>query len=232
MFHIVNIELNRDCNRSCSYCPISKFPEYKESSNLNFKLFSKIVGELSDFGFSGDFCFTGFYEPLMSNNILKCINYVNKNLGKSRIIVYTNGDYLSKEFIDSIISYNVLLIISLHDMTNSKGKIKKLKRIINGKVKTIFKTDISKKKLSSRIGLVNPKIKEKKYFCVNPSLELTIDCEGNILFCPDDFFSKNTFGNIKNSKIFDIWNKKEFKEKRKKVLKGNYAFDSCRECLN
>jgi len=53
-----------------------------------------------------------------------------------------------------------------------------------------------------------------------------IDPNGDLRFCP---YIIKSFGNIKTDRFEDIWNSKEFREFRKKILKNN-MLPSCENC--
>ncbi len=230
MFHFVNIELNRKCNRKCSYCPLSKYPDFKKEEKMNFGDFKKIVNQLKKINYSSNFCFAGYYEPLMDNDIFNFIDYVKDNLKKARLVLYTNGDFLDREKFEKLKKRSVLLIISLHEDKNNES-YQRLFKITKGK-NVIFKRNIEKYILSTRGGVVSVKNKEFKTNCIIPSAQLTIDVSGNVLICFDDFFSEYSYGNIKELKILEIWNNEKFKETKKSLLKGKSKDKICENCFS
>ncbi len=230
MFHFVNVELTRNCNRSCSYCPLPKHPDFKKEERMSFKDFKKIVNELKKINYSSNFCFAGYYEPLIDENIFKFIEYAKNNLKKARLILYTNGDFLNKEKFKKLKENSILLIISLHNDKDDKSYKRLLK--ITGNKNVIFKRNIEKYILSTRGGMVSVKNKEFKTSCIIPSVQLTIDVNGNVVICFDDFFSKYKYGNVKNSTIMNIWNSEKFKETKNSLLKGNTKEKICENCFS
>ncbi len=229
LFHHVNIELSRNCNRKCSYCPVSKYPNFGKQEKLDFNVFRKLINELKKIDFRGEVHFTGYYEPLLEKELFKYINFTRKNLKKAKIVVYTNGDFLNKKTMKKMEELSILLIITLHDKNNEK-KYEKIKEITKSS-DVVIKENIENHTLSSRGGLVNVKKKERKQRCILPSVELTIDYKGNIILCADDFFSKHSFGNIEKESILEIWNKEKFKKTRKNLLSKRMDYKICRSCL-
>lgn len=231
MFHHVNIELNRSCNRRCSYCPISRYPKFNKESNINYKDYCNIISQLKEINFSGEIHFTGFYEPLLEKKLEKYIKYARKELKNVKIVVYTNGDFLNKKNLKFFKDYSIFLIISIH---NDNKKNQRYKQIIKmtQQNNVIIKKNLNNHILSSRGGLIDVNKKDKKRFCILPSIELTIDSSGNIILCSDDFFSKNIFGNIKKEKIISIWNKVDFKKTRRNILKGKKKTKICVSCFS
>jgi len=231
LFHHVNIELSRDCNRRCPYCPVSKYPEFKKEKRLTFKSYQKIIKELRELNFSGEIHFTGYYEPLLEKELLTYIKYANDKLKKVKIVVYTNGDYLNEKILEEFRKLSVFLIISIHNK-NKKGKRYEKIKEMTKKNNTIIKKNIEESLLSSRGGLVDIKKEDKKRKCILPSVELTIDSGGNVILCSDDFFSANIFGNIKKEKLIEIWNKCTFKKARKTLLHGKATSKICKSCFS
>ncbi len=230
MFLFVNIELDRKCNRRCNYCPISKYSDFKKDEELSFEDYSIVIDQLSEIGYSDNICFTGYQEPLLKEDILKFIDYAKEKLKKAKIIIYTNGDFLSKEKYKELQTRDVLLIISFHD-DDYKKSYERLLNITKGK-NTVFKVNMKNHIMSTRGGLVNVKKKEIKKSCIFPSIQLTIDASGDVIICFDDFFSKHVFGNIKREKLMDIWKSNEFKETRNSTLNGSTEKDICSNCFS
>ncbi len=229
IFNYVNIELNRNCNRRCNYCPKNEYAKVMDSK-ISFKLFKKIIKELEEINYSEKICFTGYYEPLMTKNIVKFISYTRKKLPDSKIIIYTNGDFLTEEMYQKLTKKKIRLIISLHDDPENKN-LKRIKKITSKK-NTILKKDISNYILSTRGGVVDVEKEEKKSSCIFPSLQLTIDSSGDVILCPDDYFSDYTYGNIKKESLMNIWKSPELKKVRKKTLAGKDLESICKHCLN
>ena len=230
MFHFVNIELSRKCNRRCSYCPVAKYPEFKKNMKMSFSLFAKIVDQLRKINYSGYFCFTGYYEPILCENLFDFLQYARRNLKRAQLVVYSNGDFLNEESFRIMKENSVLLIITLHE-DKAGERYRRLMEISGGK-NIIFKRNIEKYILSTRGGLVNVKNKEIQKSCVLPALQLTIDVEGKVILCFDDFFSQYIYGDVQKTDILEIWKGKKFQETRRAILKGRPATKICQYCFS
>ena len=230
MFSFVNIELSRKCNRSCSYCPISKYPEFKKDEVMAFEDYKIIIDQLSEIGYSANICFTGYYEPLFKDDIIKFIDYAREKVRKSKIIIYTNGDFLDEEKYKELKKRDVLLITSLHDDNDGKN-YRRILDITKGK-NIVFKSNMEDYIMSTRGGLIDIKNKEVKNLCIFPSIQLTVDVSGDVILCFDDFFSKHAFGNVKEEKLIDIWKSEDFKKVRNSILKGESEKDICKSCFS
>jgi len=59
---------------------------------------------------------------------------------------------------------------------------------------------------------------------------LAIHSDGNVTICCVDFDKKISLGNVKNQKIYDIWNSKEMKKLREQQIKHNFNNGLCDFC--
>ncbi|MGM5481919.1 MAG: radical SAM/SPASM domain-containing protein [Nanobdellota archaeon] len=222
LFESVEIETTSYCNRKCSYCPNSKYK--REKGKLSLRYIKKICSELKKLKFTGDITLTGFNEPLMDKRIIKIIKILREYLPKNKIIIYTNGDFLTKELYNRLSKIKVIFNITIHSE-------RKIPKFFNGRNCNLRK-EISDNTLSTRGGLVKVKNPEKKTFCIIPTLELTIDYKGNIKLCSDDYFSRYVFGNVKKDKIISVWRDPRFSKIRKDIRVGKMELEICKKCAS
>lgn len=252
-FSAVEFENITTCNRRCSYCPNSIYERglAKNKKIMEESLFKKIVEELAVIKFSGRISPVFFGEPLLDDRLVDWIKYVRENLPDALIIIHSNGDILTFELHNNLIKAGVnIFVITEHgdEMScNMRNLLEKFHVVkyeddymhnvayapIGQKKATILYRDLKKNNnLYNRGGLLKdmPAIKVEKTICELPSEILLIDYQGNIILCCNDYFSKIKFGNIKDESILDIWNKKEFKDTRSQLRKGDFRFDMCKKC--
>jgi radical SAM protein with 4Fe4S-binding SPASM domain len=229
MFNFITIELDRNCNRNCLYCPKSVFDDKDDAVFFNKKNFEKTMGQLSKINFRGTILFSGYCEPLMNKNIRKYLSIAIEKLPKVKLVIYTNGDFLSEELMKFFRKNNIFLIITIHEPINSENKLR-IEKTVKGYKHAIVKYEIENYHLSTRGNLVKVKKKISKKICIRPSCDLTIDYKGNIVLCNNDFFSKQVFGNLNEKKIMEIWNTKKFKKIRKNLSKRVPNNGICRYC--
>ena len=91
--------------------------------------------------------------------------------------------------------------------------------------------------MSNRAGMmVNaehsiPALKKSlKAPCYYPSYHFFIDYTGEVLMCGHDWGKKNILGNIKNTKLMDIWTSKIAMMSRKALINANRNFSPCNLC--
>lgn len=228
-FSFVNIELSRSCNRSCSYCPKSKHQKQSDDV-IEFGLFKKIISNLKEINYSDKICFTGYYEPLIFDDLVKYIDHTSKELPEAKIIIYSNGEALTSELYDKLSRDNLFFIISIHEKEPSDN-FTRLKEITSSE-DTLFKTNLKDYILSERGGIVEVENKETKFSCIFPSLQLTIDSSGDVILCFDDYFSSYTYGNVREKNLLDIWNDPEFVKAKEGLVAGKPVKDICKNCFS
>ncbi|MBU3918412.1 radical SAM protein [Patescibacteria group bacterium] len=113
IFKFVEIEICPLCNRKCSFCPISKDNIPKKL--MSNQLFGKILSELKELNFNGDICLSSYGEPLLDKRLAGFAKRVKAELG-SKIIIATNGDFLTIERFKELVSAGIdTIIVSQHD---------------------------------------------------------------------------------------------------------------------
>lgn len=133
----VEIEISSLCNRKCDYCPSSKSNRIRELLPKEF--FLKIITELQSIDYSGNLAFHQYNEPLLEfEYLIECIRIARTMLPEARLLLYTNGDFLTQNVYELLIREGINeMHISCHldkDETWSKEladkKIESMKRKI------------------------------------------------------------------------------------------------------
>lgn len=234
LFSNVEIETITACNLRCSYCPNSKFDRslIKNSKVMKKKLFYQLIDQLSELRFEGKI-YPHFYgEPLLDKRLPFLVKYIKKKLPNTKVIIYSNGELLTTNL------YKILVEAGVNKFRITKHFSKKstnIKNIINYRKKNkdnviLDYYEIDKTNLFNRGGIIKIKKEVSMKECSRPSTNLMIDHRGNVIICCNDYFSTVQFGNIKNEKLIDIWNKKYFKKIRCNLKKGIFDLDICKRC--
>ena len=88
-------------------------------------------------------------------------------------------------------------------------------------------------KLTNRGGTIKigeqPEVVLKKP-CYYPSYSMTIDWNGDVLVCMQDWNKKVKFGNARSQSLFEIWQNKAFSKYRMSLLSGTRKFSPCNKC--
>ena len=228
-FRGVAIEISTSCNRTCYYCPNSL-----EETPVDFmaqETFNKIIKQLEAIKFSGVVYYHFYNEPLLDKRLPNLIRYVKKHLPSCINRVVSNGDFLSVELADDLISAGVVdFAITIHDLDGEK-LLRKLEPVIK-KYPGYFMIDsLHGKALSNRGGAIEVETLDKKDTCTDPLELLQFDYKGNVLLCCNDYYRKHPFGNLAHDTLYDIWRGKEFSELRRELRNGIASLEICRICM-
>lgn len=219
-------ELSNLCNYSTLHkkCPVSKIDTH---SILPSRVIYKIVNELQQIDYSGVFSFHRYNEPLIDPRLFVFIKYIKERLPKSRVTSFTNGFYLSQEIADDLCE------VGCDGLTISAYTLKEEQRL--SKIDFTFPVEIIKqyRGLDDRLdayGFQNRKRNKPCSRCA-PLKELNINANGDIPLCCMDWKNRFLFGNILQSSLYEIINKKEFIDTYNAIASGNSPFTLCSNCI-
>ncbi len=130
---MITLQVTQQCNLKCNYCPYSGSYINRRHSNKRMKLETAMKGIdfLIDHSRNSKTINIGFYggEPLIEFNLIKiCMEYATiKAEGKElSFSITTNATLVDENIIDTLIKYNVQLLISLDGPKNVHDKNRKM----------------------------------------------------------------------------------------------------------
>lgn len=234
---IIMIETMSVCNLRCEYCPnsLTERSSLKNNKKLDEKYFYKLIDELSRINYKGCICPSSYNEPLLDERLVSLITYVSEKLPSARIMLYTNGELLDEKRYEELVNAGVDQFV----ITNHTGiENKQVEKIIENK-KNSDKTVITYHRhglasYSNRGGSIKKfrqKIRIKRFiYCSNPLTMVTIDYNGDVLMCCDDYYGEVKFGNIKNDNLVDIWTKPDYQKVRRNIIRELSKIPICQRC--
>ena len=235
MFSAVEIEINSNCNMSCSYCPNSEY-ERIEQGEIDPLLFEEIMTQLKENNFKGRVSYHFYNEPLLSKNLNLFVSMTQKYLPSSTIVIYSNGTLLTKSRLLELFGLGVsAFLITKHEDVKKSYVFEKVYNSLEEEIqKRISYQGFEDVDLSNRAGLLEHIGQEDVSFvpCYIPSYLMVITLKGNVLPCYEDFNQSLAMGNVNDTKIIDIWNSEKYKNFRK-VLKsknGRKSNPTCENC--
>jgi len=112
----IDVETSSQCNRRCLYCPNSRNDRLSFNRFMDDAVFIPFINNLRAIGYSRELHFVGFNEPLMHReNILGRVTLARRLLPRAVIVVFTNGDYLDRPYLEQLIVAGMnKMIISVH----------------------------------------------------------------------------------------------------------------------
>ena len=126
----IEIETSSQCNRRCSYCPNSKFDRMRHNEFMDMDLHRKMIRELAEIDYDGDIKFVGNNEFFMHKDNRGYVDHARAHLPRSKITLFSNGDYVSREDLEWCSAAGVgLLLVTLHPgPTKSYDDVEVLRR--------------------------------------------------------------------------------------------------------
>ena len=243
---LAGIELNVTelCNRKCTFCPRYEPKVYPNQKKYMSKdILIKLIAELQKNEYKGVIYFSGFGEPLLHPDILDNIILLKTHLPECYIEMTTNGDFLSWEKIKKISNYIDNVIIDCYDSHDQKIKwtnLFKEKSFTKYKIKELWvkpeevTTDfMNKVSFNNRAGAVqNVQIPIDTFKqCFLPFYRITIDWNGDIILCCNDWFRQQKgLGNVLTTSFYDIWFGDTLNSVRKNLLNGKRVDSACSKC--
>ena len=222
-FDGIAIETSSYCQLRCSICPnsVSERGLKKNEKLLPHPIVVSLLLQLRKIKFRGGISFHRFNEPLTDKRLLTFIMIARQCCPKAKINIASNGLLLTQEY------YNKQKTAGVDEIIVTEYTDKDLHRVEG----VIYRKLTIDDALYNRGGLIKIK-KLGKLPCQSAfSNGISIDTEGNVLKCCNDFFSSEPFGNINNQLLLDIWHGKKYKEERKRLRKQKFISTLCKECI-
>lgn len=228
------------CNRKCVFCPRVDGDIYpNQPLHLSEETASKLNADLKAMGFRGVVALSGYGEPLLHPSILKIVKLIKDK--DWRVELVTNGDRLDASFVKSLVDAGLdFFTVSMYDgpeQINYFESIFKDALIssdfyilrdrwydekLNYGVKLTNRTGNNLSGMQNAVNTSKP--------CFYPSYSLSIDWNGDVLLCVQDWDKKIKFGNISTEKLLSIWYSKSFSKIRNNLIDGNRTNSPCSKC--
>ena len=238
MFSWIDISLTELCNRVCSFCPRADKDFYpNQNLHLDLTLASKVASELREIGYKGGVVFCGYGEPMLHPRIfevVRCFDGV-------RVELVTNGDRLSNTIISELFEAGLnFLCVSLYDGPHQvevfndmflAAGISPDKFILRDRWHS--EADSFGLKLTNRAGTLSQGPRIDPYIdkpCYYSAYSLTLDWNGDVLMCVQDWSKKVKFGNINAASLESVWRSKRVATNRAKLILGDRSSAPCNVC--
>ena len=196
-------------------------------------LFYKIIDELRKLKWKGEICPQFYGEPLLDDRLSCLLKYVKDALPQSKIVIFTNGDFLTVDLYKELIKAGVK---EFHITQHSEEVPVNMKEVLDYRKEhgddSIPLSYYKLKEFFNRGGLIEIENVEKVKNCklrVSGD-EIGVNYAGDIIFCCNDYLGTVKMGNISNEKLIDIWRKPYYRMLRKELRKNIFRLDVCKKC--
>lgn len=230
--NFITVSINEACNLSCSYCPNSLQKIKPKETLFPMELFRKFLKELNNLEYDDIFCFHRYNEPLLTRKAEDYISETNKYIPHAKTTLYTNGIFLTSERLKQIQNAGGVRTIIVTEHTPEGSFISRLPEIDDDLLKNIFVRQGNQVNKINRGGILlnQPKIKDNLP-CDMPKNNFCIDTQGDVVFCPDDYYKTIIVGDIKKQTATEIVESEKFKYTSESLLRGERdKFSVCKNC--
>ncbi|MDB2561965.1 SPASM domain-containing protein [Sulfurimonas sp.] len=238
LFSWIDINLTELCNRSCIFCPRADESTYpNQHLHIAKELIEKMANELKEIKYEGSIVFAGFGEPMLHPDILELIKYFEG----IRLEIVTNGDTLNSKLVKKLIENGIdIICISMYDGPEQVEKFTKMfeEASISSEYYLLrdrwhTQEDEYGLKLTNRAGMVTVGTQDEVDItkpCYYPHYSMTIDWNGDVLLCVQDWNKKVKMGNIYAQSLVDVWQSNQMKKYRKTLGHCDRSLSPCNNC--
>jgi len=239
LFSWIDVNLTELCNRKCIFCPRVDPNEYpNQDLNMALPLLRRMADELTALEYRGVVVFCGFGEPLLYPHLVEAISFFGPDI---RTEVVTNGDRLTVSYIDTLIKAGMdYMVISMYDGPHQIEHFKRLFQeagydesyyILRDRWHT--EEDNFGLKLTNRAGTVSIGKQDPvdvTHPCHYPAYSMTVDWNGDILLCVQDWNKKVKMGNLYAQSLLEIWRSNLIQKYRYQLANGKRKLTPCNNC--
>lgn len=241
---LIELNVTELCNRKCIFCPRSNPKVYPNKKLfMNRSVIERIIEQLKLNNFTGAIHISGFGEPLLNPQVLEYIILLKTELNDCYIELTTNGDFLTTDIMYKIQDYVDRVVVDCYDgehqVLQNENLFKKisftkyfLRRLWYDAKNQNIDTLVKEWNFNNRAGAVtNIKFDRIQQQCYMPFYRITIDWNGNIVLCCNDWLRQESeLGNILTTPLHDLWFSEKLKEIRQNLANGLRINNACKNC--
>lgn len=233
IFQVIEIEINRGCNLSCSYCP--NHLHTVTHQDMSDELFLTLLKQLQSINYCGEIVFEFFNEPLLSPNLERFSRLTKEMLPLTYLYLYTNGTLLDYPAFSKLVEAGVdKFIVTKHEGLADYPFETILFQLNEDERKRVDFQHHDQLDKTSRGGIL-PHVGTARLPtlmpCYIPSFLTVITLEGDVLSCFEDYYKQNIMGNIMHQDILQIWNSPAYQKIRHDLrLCLRHKYQPCRSC--
>lgn len=221
-YQVVEVEINKRCNRVCSYCPGSGPRRQEPEQRMDRRLYRRILSQLAAVRFCGRLSFHHYNEPLLHPELESLMAEARQVLPRAWLVLFTNGDHLKQARYEALLAAGVdRFLVSRH---SGKGFAQRPFQIVR------YAGDFP---LSNRGGLLGP-CAPRDLPCYGPSEMLIIRHTGEVVLCHEDADGQAVMGDANHQTLAEIWGSPRFAAYRQRLESGHrqQAASICQGCDN
>jgi radical SAM protein with 4Fe4S-binding SPASM domain len=201
-------------------------------------LLRRMADELQSLDYRGVVVFCGFGEPLLYPHLSEVIGYFGTGI---RVEIVTNGDRLTAKYIEDLIKAGTdYMVISMYDGPHQIEHFQRMFRdagyddryyLLRDRWHT--EEDNFGLKLTNRAGTVSigkQDAVDVDHPCHYPAYSMTIDWNGDVLLCVQDWNKKVKLGNLYAQSMIEAWRGNLIQKYRHQLADGGRRLPPCNRC--
>lgn len=219
----ISIEIGSNCNLKSVHtvCPANVMKR-SDKDILSVEEVCEVMDEAVGNGFKGLFAFHFYNEPLL---YIDRISDVMQRRPQYKYLLWSNGILVNKVK-EKCFNFNLFdkIVFTCYDETYNETLLS---------LKEMHKdTQIFQPEMDDRLNIYTAE-EMKQLSCRKMSVELPIDCEGNVYICTFDYKKEFLLGNIKEQSLLSIINSEryiQYFDAHNRLLMSDTACELCRKC--
>jgi radical SAM protein with 4Fe4S-binding SPASM domain len=238
----IDLNLTELCNRSagsarpCVFCPRIDPAFYpNQKLHMSLALADKIASDLRGLEYRGTVVLCGFGEPMLHPELARIV----ATFYGLRTELVTNGDKLTAAKIIELrtagLSY---FVVSMYDGPEQVDRFKTMfaeadctSYLLRDRWHT--EADAFGLKLTNRAGTVTVGTQDavdEHRPCHYLAYQMTVDWNGDVLLCVQDWHKKVKFGNLGGSGVLEVWTSTAMQKRRMTLIAGKRKDAPCNGC--
>jgi radical SAM protein with 4Fe4S-binding SPASM domain len=239
LFSWLDINPTELCNRRCVFCPRADMELYpNQNLHISLDLCSKIADELRSLKYTGGVALSGYGEPTLHPDFVEVVKIFGKDI---RTELITSGDFLTPQSVADLYDAGISqILVSLYDGPHQLDHFRQIFSEANVPESHYFLRDRWYTmdsdfgvKLTNRAGTVlegNQIDVEENKPCFYTHYSMSIDWNGDVLLCVQDWNKKTKMGNLNHQSLMEVWTSSNFNKYRRSLGNGKRALMPCKNC--
>ena len=244
LFSWLDLSITELCNRSagspkaCVFCPRID-PEFYPNQKLHMSLglACSIANQLKALKYEGAIVLSGFGEPMLHPHIVRFVE-IFRGL---HIEIVTNGDRLNARVINDL--YDVGLSMFVVSMYDGPHQVKHFEDMFDEasadpnayllRDRWYDESEDFGLKLTNRAGTIgagHQKDVDMYARCYYPSYSMSVDWNGDVLLCVQDWNKRLRFGNLNSITLLEAWKNKALHKRRMELIGKGRKSPPCSAC--
>ncbi len=243
----IDLNLTELCNRSagsrhaCVFCPRIDAAQYpNQALHMSLDMVQRIASQLREVSYAGTVVLCGFGEPMLHPTFQAVVAMLCR-VG-CRVELVTNGDRLSTGYARDLVALGLdCIVVSCYDGPHQLLKFKAMlddAGLVEGdgyilRDRWHSAEDQFGLKLTNRAGMVevgkqDPVQPERP--CHYLAYQMTVDWNGDVLLCVQDWSKRIRFGNLAHQSLWEIWTSPAMHKRRMQLMQSRMGLSPCSGC--